>query len=74
MRAHARRRQAREGVVPGRGKPRTDDPKPYDDVWGWYIELRLDRMEAQIKWLLALAAGALVAEVIRVALAALGLP
>jgi len=73
VRSHARRRRARQGPGPPHLQPRTDDPKPYDDDWGWWIEFRLGRIEAQIRWLLALAAGALLAEVVRVALTALGL-
>jgi hypothetical protein len=88
VRSRARRRRAPGGSPgPAMGKagrdngsgsdrlqPRIDDPKPYDDDWGWWIEFRLGRIEAQIKWLVALAAGTLLAEVLRVALAALGLP
>ena len=60
--------------VSARDGARREDPQPYDDDWGWWIERRLRRIESQIKWLLGLAAAALLAEVIRVALAALGLP
>lgn len=49
------------------------DPRPYDDDWGWWIEQRLARLETELKWLVGLAAGALVAQVIRLALQALGI-
>lgn len=52
---------------------RIDDPEPYDNDWGWWIEKRLARLETQSKWLIGLAGAALVAEVLRVALSALGL-
>ena len=54
-------------------RARKEDPCPYDDDWGWWMEQRLGRLETQIKWLITLAAAALAAEVIRVALAAWGL-
>ena len=55
------------------GRARRDDPCPYDDDWGWWMEQRLSRLETQLKWLTGLASAALAAEVIRVALAAWGL-
>jgi hypothetical protein len=62
LRAAIRRKSARPA--------RRSDPQPYDDDWGWWIEQRLARLEVQIKWLVGLAAGALAAEVIRLALEA----
>ena len=61
VRSHARRRQAnvadhdsatskgtaKDGPTVPRLGPRTDDPKPYDDDWGWWIDFRLGRIEAQ---------------------------
>ena len=52
---------------------RQDDPCPYDNDWGWWIDKRLHRLEHQIRWIIALAASALAAEVLRILLAALGL-
>ena len=63
----------RQTIHRRRQRARREDPCPYDDNWGWWMEQRLSRLERQIKWLIGLAAGALVAEVIRVALAAWGL-
>jgi hypothetical protein len=54
-------------------RARISDPEPYDNDWGWWIEKRLARLETQSKWLIRLAGAALVAEVLRVALNALGL-
>jgi hypothetical protein len=62
----------RAAIQRRRQQTRRDDPCPYDDDWGWWIEKRLSRLETQTKWLIGLAAGALAAEVIRVALNALG--
>ena len=63
----------REVLRAQRRQARKEDPRPYDDDWGWWIELRLSRLETQIKWLIGLASGALVAEVIRLTLTTLGL-
>jgi hypothetical protein len=54
-------------------KPRTTDPVPYDDDWGWWMHDRLSRIEEQIKKLLWLGVGIFAAEVLRIALAALGI-
>jgi hypothetical protein len=58
---------------PGSDRPRTDNPRPYDDDWGWWVEKRLERLDRRIQWLVTLAAGALAAEVIRITCNALGL-
>jgi hypothetical protein len=63
----------RAAIARSRRPARKQDPCPYDDDWGWWIETRLARLEKQIRWLLTLAAGALFAEVLRLALTALGL-
>ena len=63
----------RQALRARRGRARKDDPHPYDDDWGWWIEQRLSRLETQTKWLIGLATGALAAEVLRVALQAFGL-
>lgn len=54
-------------------RARIADPEPYDSAWGWWMEKRLARLETQSRWLIGLAGAALVAEVLRVALGALGL-
>jgi len=48
---------------------RRDNPHPYDEDWGWWMEQRLARIEGQNKWLLRLVAGVLTAETLRIALA-----
>lgn len=59
-RAIARHRQAR-----------TEDPSPYDDNWGWWIEKRLQSLENGQRWLIRIAASILLAELLRLAAAAL---
>ena len=54
-------------------RARITDPQPYDSDWGWWMEKRLARLETQSRWLIGLAGAALAAEVLRAALAALGL-
>jgi hypothetical protein len=51
-------------------QPRRDDPQPYDELWGWWIEQRLEAIEKQQKWLIGLAVGALVAQLVRALLGA----
>jgi hypothetical protein len=51
---------------------RHDNPQPYDDDWGWWIETRLCEIEGQMKWLMRLALGVLAAEALRIALSLLG--
>jgi hypothetical protein len=63
----------RAAIRAHRRQARKEDPHPYDDDWGWWIEQRLSRLETQTKWLIGLAAGALAAEAIRIAFQALGL-
>ena len=52
-------------------KPNTrqDDPQPYDTDWGWWINTRLARVEAKLKWILGLALTTLAAEIVRIVLA-----
>jgi hypothetical protein len=64
------RRAARDH---GRSHARADDPKPYDFAWGWWIEERITRLENGQTWLIRIAIGALVAEVLRIIMAATGL-
>ena len=44
---------------------RDSDPKPYDENWGWWMERRLENLENGQKWLIRLAAGILLADIIR---------
>lgn len=56
-----------------RAAARSEDPRPYDDAWGWWIEERIARLESGQLWLIRIGIGALVAEVIRILCMALGL-
>lgn len=52
--------------VEGRNTPpRRKDPQPYDDLWGWWIEQRLNTIEKQQKWLIGLAVSALITQLVR---------
>jgi hypothetical protein len=63
----------RELLRARRDGTRREDPRPYDDDWGWWIEGRIVRLEKGQTWLIRIAIGALVAEIIRIASAAAGL-
>lgn len=52
---------------------RREDPQPYDGDWGWWIERRIVRLEKGQTWLIRIAIGALVAEILRIASEAAGL-
>jgi hypothetical protein len=52
---------------------RDEDPKPYDPAWGWWIEERIARLENGQTWLIRIAVGALVAEIIRMIMVATGI-
>jgi hypothetical protein len=56
-----------------RAAARSEDPRPYDNAWGWWIEERIARLESGQLWLIRIGIGALVAEVIRILCLALGL-
>jgi hypothetical protein len=64
--AIARRRRKRSDA-------RSDDPKPYDHAWGWWIEERIARLERGQTWLIRIAIGALAAETLRIIWATLGI-
>ena len=66
-------RRLRDAIKRRRPKVRKDDPTPYDKSWGWWIDKRLARVEARLKWILGLALTTLAAEVTRILLAALNL-
>ena len=51
-----------------------DTPKPYAHTWGWWVEQRLGRLEAQMAWLIRLALATLAGEVIRIVIGTLNLP
>ena len=63
--AIARRRRRRDA--------RAEDPRPYDDTWGWWIEERVRRLETGQMWLIRIAIGALAAEIIRTICTTFGL-
>jgi hypothetical protein len=63
----------REAIQTQKQRTRREDPRPYDNDWGWWIEYRLRRLENGQKWLIRFAIGALAAEVVRIAAATLGL-
>jgi hypothetical protein len=61
-------------VIRARRRPaRSEDPRPYDDAWGWWIEDRIVRLENGQTWLIRIAIGALVAEIIRILTVTVGL-
>jgi hypothetical protein len=49
-----------------RQRTRSEDPTPYDDSWGWWVEERLARLENGQTWLIRIAIGALAAEILRI--------
>ena len=55
------------------GRARSEDPRPYDEDWGWWIEERIARLENGQTWLIRIAIGALVAEIIRIITVTAGL-
>jgi len=63
----------REVIRQRRQLARDRDPRPYDDSWGWWIEERIARLENGQTWLIRIAIGALVAEIIRIICVATGL-
>lgn len=60
-------------IAQRRARARSDDPRPYDESWGWWVEERLARLENGQTWLIRVAIGALAAEIVRIALVAFGL-
>jgi len=52
---------------------RRDDPHPYDNDWGWWIEERIARLENGQTWLIRVAISALAAEILRIIAIATGL-
>ncbi|MFW6136370.1 MAG: hypothetical protein ACOC7N_06075 [Chloroflexota bacterium] len=63
----------REVIHRQQQRTRRDDPRPYDNDWGWWVEARLERLENAQLWLIRIAAGALAAEIIRILLQTTGL-
>lgn len=70
IRARRERTASQYGAT---GEARSEDPRPYDDDWGWWIEGRLARLENGQTWLIRIAIGALVAEIIRIVSVTAGL-
>jgi hypothetical protein len=66
-------KRLRQAIRTRGGRARREDPRPYDADWGWWIEARIVRLENGQTWLIRIAIGALVAEIIRIAMAAAGL-
>ena len=56
-----------------RQQARRDDPHPYDNDWGWWIEERIARLENGQTWLIRVAISALAAEILRIIAIATGL-
>lgn len=54
-------------------RARDEDPHPYDDAWGWWIEERIARLERGQLWLIRIAGAALAAEVVRIICTTLGI-
>jgi hypothetical protein len=59
-------KRLKAAVARQKKRARKDQPIPYDDDWGWWIEQRLNHLEGNIKWLVGLAATTLAAEVLRI--------
>jgi len=51
---------------------RRDDPHPYDNDWGWWIDARIARLEKGQTWLIRISISALVAEILRIILVTSG--
>lgn len=66
-------RRLRDAIRRRRRRARDEDPRPYDDSWGWWIEERIARLENGQTWLIRIAIGALVAEIIRIITVTAGL-
>ena len=66
-------RRLREVVRARRQQARKEEPRPYDDDWGWWIEARIARLENGQTWLIRIAIGALAAEIIRIVAVTSGL-
>jgi hypothetical protein len=54
-------------------RTRREDPRPYDNDWGWWVEARLRRLETGQLWLIRIAGAALAAEIIRIGCQTFGL-
>jgi hypothetical protein len=55
-----------------RGKPRKDNPVPYDDAWGWWMQERIVTLEHKVNLILTLATTAVLAELFRILLDVFG--
>jgi type IV secretory pathway component VirB8 len=63
----------RAAITRRKQQARSEDPRPYDDSWGWWVEERIARLEKGQTWLIRIAIGALIAEIIRIITVATGL-
>lgn len=63
----------RHSIQLRRQQARHDDPRPYDNDWGWWIEERIARLETGQTWLIRIAIAALAAEILRIILSTAGL-
>lgn len=54
-------------------RARDQDPRPYDNDWGWWIEARIARLEKGQAWLIRIAISALTAEIVRIILVTSGI-
>ena len=66
-------RRLREVLEARRKRARREDPRPYDDDWGWWIQSRVGRLEKGQTWLIRIAIAALAAEIIRIVSVTAGL-
>jgi len=66
-------KRLREVIRARRDQARSDDPRPYDNDWGWWIEERIARLENGQTWLIRVAISALAAEILRIIAIATGL-
>jgi hypothetical protein len=63
----------RNAILARRHQARSEDPRPYDNDWGWWVEARMAKLETGQAWLIRVAIGALAAEIIRILAEACGL-
>lgn len=63
----------REVIQRQKQRTRREDPRPYDNDWGWWVEARIAKLETGQLWLIRIATGALVAQVLKIACETVGL-
>ena len=62
----------RAAIIRRKQQARSEDPRPYDESWGWWVEDRIARLEKGQTWLVRIAIGALAAEILRIIMVATG--